>query len=96
MTVSALRTKNFEVLIAPGADGTAAGTLYLDDGESLVQQGVSRVEMRYEGGVLRVGGVFGYETRVRVERVTVLDAAGGGARSVVGEWGLCGGFEVGI
>lgn len=96
MTIAELRTTNFEFLIAPGVDGTARGTLYLDDGESLVPQGVSRVEMRYEAGVLRVGGVFGYETRVRVERVTVLDAAGGGARSVEGAWGLCGGFEVRI
>lgn len=96
MTISDLRNQNFEFLIAPGVDGTATGCLYLDDGESLVPKGVSRVEMRYAGGVLRVRGRFGYATAVRVEKVTVLDARGGEARSVGGGWRLCGGFEVRI
>merc|ERR1712014_341299 len=32
-----VRNKGFNIVIAPGLDGSASGTLYLDDGESLSQ-----------------------------------------------------------
>jgi len=81
-TIADLRKLDFELVIAPGVDGTATGSLYLDDGESLVQKGVSMVSFRYEKGVLTVDGTFGYKTGVEVERVTLLDENGGEARSV--------------
>ena len=43
MTTKEPREEDFEVRVAPGEGGKAVGELYLDDGESLVQEGVSRV-----------------------------------------------------
>jgi alpha-glucosidase len=74
MTTKALREQDFELWIAPGEDGKAEGELYLDDGVSLVQEGVSEVGFSWDGeeGRIRAEGVFGFETEVRVRSVTVL------------------------
>lgn len=72
MTTAALRKENFELLVAPGKDGSAQGTLYLDDGERLVQDGVSEIAFSWDGETLKVDGTFGYETNVRVKSITVL------------------------
>ena len=73
MTTAALRTRDFELLVAPDAEGRARGALYLDDGDGLVQRrGVTEVEFEYADGVLTASGAFGYETGVKIARVTVL------------------------
>ncbi|KAI0317397.1 alpha-glucosidase [Amylostereum chailletii] len=72
MTTTALRATDFEFVVAPGADGRARGALYLDDGVSVVQAGMTEVAMAYADGVLKVDGAFGYATDVKVARVRVL------------------------
>ena len=73
MTTTQVRALDFEIVVPLGADGSAAGELYLDDGVSLEQSGgVTDVRFDYAGGVLTVDGEFGYETDVRVARITFL------------------------
>lgn len=74
-TTTELRDKDFELLIAPGSDGTASGQLYLDDGVSLEQDGITLVQFNYADGKLVVGGSFGYTTAVVISKITLL---GGG------------------
>ena len=45
-TTTELRSKDFEFVIAPDAKGTAAGSLYVDDGVSTVQETSTSVEMQ--------------------------------------------------
>lgn len=71
-TTTALRNEDFELLVAPGKDGKAKGSLYLDDGESLVQKGTSEIEFTYDGKTISMDGTFGYSTKVGVLSVTVL------------------------
>ncbi|CAJ2502526.1 Uu.00g099200.m01.CDS01 [Anthostomella pinea] len=89
MTTTELRTKPFEILVPNGGDGTANGTLYLDDGVSIEQPATSEITFAYADGVLTVGGTFGYATDVRVSKVTFLglgmDAGANAAFKVAGE-----------
>ncbi|RAL13209.1 putative alpha-glucosidase [Aspergillus homomorphus CBS 101889] len=75
MTTSEIRQKGFELLIAPGLDGTAWGSLYLDDGDSLEQSEVSEITFHYsrKSQELRVSVENGSE--LRVEKITVLGAS---------------------
>ncbi|PPQ75953.1 hypothetical protein CVT24_000131 [Panaeolus cyanescens] len=72
MTTVELRKTDFEFVVAPNARGEARGELYVDDGESLVQQKTTEVTMRYAAGTLSVGGKFGYDVGVKVKSVKVL------------------------
>lgn len=104
MTTTELRGKDFELLVAPGVDGTATGQLYLDDGVSLEQEaGTTLVRFSYEDGKLVASGTFGYATDVVVSSVTILGVekngtarrdGASGAVTVSGAWPLTGGFEV--
>jgi alpha-glucosidase len=73
MTTKALRDNDFELLVAPNADGNASGTLYLDDGESLVQSGTSNIVFSWDGDKITMGGTFGFRTTVGVKSVTIMD-----------------------
>ena len=72
MTTKALRDNDFELLVAPDADGNASGTLYLDDGESLVQSGTSEIVFTWDGSKVRMAGTFGFSTSVGVKNVTIM------------------------
>ncbi|KAK4244606.1 glycoside hydrolase [Corynascus novoguineensis] len=74
MTTTELREQDFELLIPVGADGTATGQLYLDDGVSLEQQGTTLITFKYRHGVLTARGTFGYHTKAKIVKVTVLGA----------------------
>jgi len=76
MTTTALRKRDFELLIPLGADETAAGDLYIDDGESIVSKGVTNIQFAYTRGVVKARGQFGFNTPVRIKKVTVLGAKG--------------------
>ncbi|KAL4997384.1 glycosyl hydrolases family 31-domain-containing protein [Aspergillus recurvatus] len=71
-TTTALRQKGFNIVIAPGLDGSASGELYLDDGLSQVQDKVSEIDFSYVDGVFEMDGSFEYEPGVGIERITVL------------------------
>jgi alpha-glucosidase len=72
MTTTELRGSDFEFVVAPGADGTAAGTLYVDDGVSIVQQKTTSVEMEFADGKLCVQGSFGFNVGVKVADIIFL------------------------
>ncbi|OGM44114.1 putative lysosomal alpha-glucosidase [Aspergillus bombycis] len=71
-TTTALRQKGFNIVVAPGLDGRAEGSLYLDDGESVVQDAVSEIDFVYEDGKLSLTGSFEYDAGVNIEVITVL------------------------
>lgn len=72
-TTAQLRTKDFELLVAPDANGYAEGELYLDDGESLVQNKTSEIRFTYGGDSLEMSGLFGYDMGdVKIAKVTIL------------------------
>ncbi|KAL4973573.1 glycosyl hydrolases family 31-domain-containing protein [Aspergillus desertorum] len=71
-TTTALRQKGFNIVIAPGLDGSASGDLYLDDGLSQVQDKVSEIDFSYVDGVFEMEGSFEYEPGVGIERITLL------------------------
>jgi alpha-glucosidase len=74
MTTTEVREQNFELLVPVGADGSATGQLYLDDGVSLQQQGTTLITFKYKRGVLTARGSFGYGTKVKITKVTVIGA----------------------
>jgi alpha-glucosidase len=71
-TTTALRTKGFNIVVAPDLDGNAVGSLYLDDGVSVVQDTVSEIDFKYENGKFRMTGSFEYDSGVNVETITLL------------------------
>lgn len=71
-TTRALRDKPFELLVAPGSDGTASGSLYLDDGESLEQSGTSDIKFTLSGSTLKAEGTFGFPTVLHIKSVTFM------------------------
>ncbi|KAM0551272.1 hypothetical protein ACHAPJ_008617 [Fusarium lateritium] len=71
-TTTALRKKGFNIVVAPGLNGKAEGSLYLDDGISVVQDAVSEIDFKYTKGKLSIGGTFEYDAGVSIETVTVL------------------------
>lgn len=78
-TTTALRRENFQLIIAPGLDGTAHGELYLDDGESLEQAATSKIEFDYDDATSKftMGGTFDYDAGVIIDSITVLGRSGG-------------------
>lgn len=77
-TTTETRKSPFEVIVAPGRDGKARGTLYLDDGDSLVQAATSEIIFEYENGELAISGTFGYTTDALLSSVKVLGGLAGG------------------
>ena len=71
-TTTDLRKRGFEILIAPNADGSAEGELYIDDGESIQPDSAADIQFKYRDGKLRILGRFGYRPNVAVEAVTLL------------------------
>jgi len=75
-TTAALRQQAFNFVVAPGLDGTATGTLYMDDGISVHQSVVSSISMTYTaGGLLTTSGSFNYDAGVVISTVTLLGAS---------------------
>ncbi|KAM3431100.1 hypothetical protein MY4824_007301 [Beauveria thailandica] len=78
MTTAEVREHDFELLVALDEAGAAAGSLYLDDGESADQHGkTTLIEFAYKDGVLQGNGTFGYVTKSVISKVTVLGGGGG-------------------
>ncbi|OCK81184.1 glycoside hydrolase family 31 protein [Lepidopterella palustris CBS 459.81] len=71
-TTTALRQESFYLIIAPGRDGTARGELYIDDGESIVQEGgVTDVVFTWDGSNFETQGDFGFGGGKRGESIVV-------------------------
>lgn len=75
-TTAQLRRTDFEVLVAPGLDGSASGSLYFDDGVSILTNASTEVRMRFDKGTLTVNGTFGYPLGVDVANVVFLNVGG--------------------
>lgn len=72
-TTAALRKNDFRILIAPAADGTASGSLYLDDGVSLVQTHTSHISFHWSGTHFSMSGNFSYDPgSVKIAELVVL------------------------
>ena len=75
MTTAELRKTDFEFVVAPGSDGTATGSLYIDDGLSIADTEVASVEMSYSKNTLSVKGTFKQSTGVNVADVKFLNVS---------------------
>jgi alpha-glucosidase len=71
-TTTALRKKNFQITIAPDADGTASGKLYLDDGDSITQPSTSNIKFSYADGTFKMTGTYGYDAGVSIKSIILL------------------------
>lgn len=72
MTTEELRTKPFEIVVAPDANGNAKGALYADDGVSLEQPSRLFIKFEYVNGTLGADGEFGFDVGVGVQNFTIL------------------------
>ncbi|KAK7553719.1 putative alpha-glucosidase [Phyllosticta citricarpa] len=77
-TTAELRRQNFTLIIAPGLDGKATGSLYLDDGESIEQATTSEIQFNFDGQKLSTSGTFGYNSGAVIEGVRVLGRGSAG------------------
>lgn len=96
MTTTALRQKDFQIVVAPNASGTASGYLYIDDGVSLSQTKTTDITFQYAKGTLKASGKFNYNVgSVKVAKVIFLgiksqpkgvSVSGSGAKSKGFKW----------
>lgn len=92
-TTALVRQNDFTLIVAPGTDGKASGSLYLDDGDSVdVGSEYSDISFTWDGQTLKAEGTFGYNTDVVVETVKIL--GGDGPVTKEGTWSLNEPFEV--
>lgn len=88
LTTTQVRTKPFELIVAPDREGKASGKLYLDDGDSIEQAATSEIEFSYEDGVLQVTGSFEYTAEdARVSVVKILGSEKPGKKPSYGKKG---------
>ncbi|PGH02775.1 hypothetical protein AJ79_07540 [Helicocarpus griseus UAMH5409] len=77
-TTKALREQPFDIVIAPDLSGEATGSLYIDDGESLVQEHTLDVQFSYSNGQFKMEGKFDYEaiSQLKIASISVLGHGG--------------------
>ncbi|KAG8955586.1 hypothetical protein FRC04_007577 [Tulasnella sp. 424] len=96
MTTTTLRQKDFQIVVAPNASGTATGYLYIDDGVSLSQSKTTDITFQYAKGTLKASGEFNYNVgSVKIAKVVFLgvksqpkgvSVSGSGAKSKGFKW----------
>ncbi|KAH8808021.1 glycoside hydrolase family 31 protein [Xylogone sp. PMI_703] len=74
MTTTALRKEDFVIVVAPGSNGHATGSLYLDDGESVVQKKTTLVNFSWDGRHFTMKGNYGFNAGVKVKSIVILGA----------------------
>ncbi|KAI9462524.1 glycoside hydrolase family 31 protein [Russula earlei] len=72
MTTTELRATDFQFVVAPDVSGKAEGTLYVDDGVSVVQEKSTSVKMGFAEGELCVDGSFAFDVGVKIASVVFL------------------------
>lgn len=72
MLTTELRKQDYQFVVAPGTNGEASGSLYVDDGESITPSSMTEATMSFMSGKLTVSGKFGYKTGVKVGSVRFL------------------------
>lgn len=76
-TTTALRQNDFNIVVAPGLDSKATGSLYLDDGDSLVQASTSNIQFSYTNSALQMSGKYGHDVgSVKIAQVVFLGLTG--------------------
>lgn len=96
MITNEVREMDFEFVVAPSTDGSAVGSLYVDDGVSITPNATTLVNMTYSDNKLVVEGQFGYDVGVNVARVLLLGVSeqpgnvtvtvGGASNTTVATW----------
>lgn len=108
MTTKEVREQGFYLLVAPAADGTAKGRLYLDEGEKIDQPDASEIEFTFANGKLNVNGAFNYlasgDESTMISHIVVMGQEQGGAMgsfdsdkkavTVEGPWKLDGSLNI--
>ncbi|KAH9911567.1 glycosyl hydrolases family 31-domain-containing protein [Epithele typhae] len=98
-TIAETRAGPYELLVAQAADGYAFGTAYMDDGESVPPTPNSTLVVRAQTGRVSVEREGTFLIEQRLEKVTVLGAAGAAPMAVrvngakVGNWTFDAGVE---
>lgn len=72
MTTTELRKKDFEIVVAQNAKGEATGSLYIDDGVSLVQKTATEVQFQFTKNKLTTKGHFRFTTGVKFAIASIL------------------------
>ncbi|KAG8840106.1 hypothetical protein FRC20_005785 [Serendipita sp. 405] len=73
MTTKELRKKDFELVVAPGSDWAAKGSLYLDDGVSLEQASTLEVSYAFDATELTVKAAGRYNVNgVKYSKISIL------------------------
>lgn len=104
-TTVELRKENFVIVVAPGLDGTATGSMYLDDGVSADPGNkITEAIFSWDGKQFAASGRWGFDTELVVDEILLLGQkknSGGpgmvyddgvGVVRVKGPWGLKGDF----
>jgi len=73
MTTTALRMKDFELIVAPNSVGEASGQLYADDGESLLPSLSTLATFKFNDRKFVVSGQFDYPSEVKISRLRILN-----------------------
>lgn len=71
-TTTELRKVPMQLVVAPGLNGTATGSLYIDDGLSLEQASTTYVNFAWNGSVLSVRGTYEYAAGVNISNINML------------------------
>jgi len=71
-TTTELRKKPFQILVAPGLDGTANGSLYIDEGTLVDQPSTTLINFTYSNGGFSMTGNYHYPANVSIESVVIL------------------------
>ena len=71
-TTTELRKQDFVLIVATNATNQATGSLYLDEGDRLVQDATSEISFSYDNGEFTMTGDFGYQTDIVIQNITVL------------------------
>ncbi|ORX58669.1 hypothetical protein DM01DRAFT_1371693 [Hesseltinella vesiculosa] len=71
-TVGETYSTPYTLLVVLDDTNAAAGRLYIDDGDSLVQQGTSSINFSFKNGKLQASGKFGYDAAEPIGAIKVV------------------------